>query len=436
MKVAIIGGGFLGLILAQKLSRKGYRATVLESDSQIGGLSTWHDYGRFVWDKYYHVILPSDRHLLGLIGELGLTPEMRWYRTRTGFLWQNRLVSMSDTREFLRFPALKWHEKIRLGLGILRCVHADRLEDLHDQTAHSWLKSQFGTRVYATIWAPLLLSKFGPLAQQVPASFIQATIARYYSARSRRGGHEAMGYLSGGYRPLLEALQREIEGCGGIVELKCAVSMLRDLGDEGIAVTTSTGERIFDRVVSTLPTPDFRRISGSPPVAESGSAKPPAYLGIVCGVLQLKRSLSGYYVTNLIQRGLPFTGIVELTQLVRLKETGGVHVVYLPRYDLPDSPWFEMTDSMILTRFFEGLGGIWPEIEKDILDVHIHRQKRVQPIFLPGTRVRRESLANARGTLVSVNSELIGTDTLNNNAIVRLANRFLEERFGESGRAR
>ena len=48
------------------------------------------DYGAFTWDRFYHVILPQDAHLLSLLGELGLEPDLRWKTTGTGMVvWNN-----------------------------------------------------------------------------------------------------------------------------------------------------------------------------------------------------------------------------------------------------------------------------------------------------------------------------------------------------------
>ena len=64
MNIGIIGGGMMGLVLAQRLSQQGHAVTIFESNKQLGGLTTYHDYGPFIWDRFYHVILPSDTYLI------------------------------------------------------------------------------------------------------------------------------------------------------------------------------------------------------------------------------------------------------------------------------------------------------------------------------------------------------------------------------------
>src|SRR4029077_8868090 len=102
----IVGGGLLGLTLALRLRSHGYRVTLLEAADHVGGLADAWQLGDVTWDRHYHVTLLSDMHLRGLLRELGLDEQMRWVQTRTGFLVDGRLHSLSNVWEFLRFPPL------------------------------------------------------------------------------------------------------------------------------------------------------------------------------------------------------------------------------------------------------------------------------------------------------------------------------------------
>ena len=65
------------------------------------------------------------------------------------------------------------------------------------------------------------------------------------------------------------------------------------------------------------------------------------YLGVVCVLLVLSKKLSPYYVINLLDKDLPFTGIVEVTNVVDSTDFDGRHLVYLPKYFAP-------SDSIVL----------------------------------------------------------------------------------------
>jgi protoporphyrinogen oxidase len=420
-RVGIVGAGTLGLTLAWRLAQAGERVVVFETARQPGGLATWFDYGDFVWDQYYHVITPGDRDLVALIEEIGLGPSLQWRPTRMGFLWRGRHLSMSSYREFLTFPALSLWSKLRLGLGLLYAARVRNVEPLEQIPASEWIPRVFGQAVWRTTWQPLLESKFGPLASRVPASLMVATIRRNVDMRSRTDGSERLGYLAGCYRSFFEHLIERIREKGGEVRLGASVEAIR--AETGAAeIETPAGVERFDRVISTIPNPLFRKLASGVPGLPAETQAEPAFLGVVCLVLVLRRQLSPFYVTNLIDRDLPFTGIVEYTALADTAHLGGHHLVFLPRYEPPDSPWFQRSDADLLETAYAGLERVWPDLRSQVVSGWVHRARRVQAIWLPGTRPRTEPLASTIAPVESLTAELVGLDTLNNNAIVRLVN--------------
>src|SRR6185369_1818613 len=111
----IVGGGLLGLTLALRLAQRGHRVTVLEAADHVGGLADAWQVGDITWDRHYHVTLQSGAYLRGILRELGLDSELQWRQTRTGFLIDGKLHSLSSSWEFLKFPPLKLIDKLRLG---------------------------------------------------------------------------------------------------------------------------------------------------------------------------------------------------------------------------------------------------------------------------------------------------------------------------------
>ena len=66
--------------------------------------------------------------------------------------------------------------------------------------------------------------------------------------------------------------------------------------------------------------------------AEKARLRDITYQGIVCPSLLLRKPLSPYYVTNITDRWVPFTGVIEMTALVDRERFGGLSLVYLPCY--------------------------------------------------------------------------------------------------------
>ncbi|MDG2014847.1 MAG: FAD-dependent oxidoreductase, partial [Pirellulaceae bacterium] len=109
---AIVGGGMLGLTLAHRMSAQGHHVSLIEAGDQLGGLTSVWELGSVTWEKHYHVILLSDSRLRNLLQEVQLEDQLKWVETKTGFFTDGQMYSMSDTKEFLTFPPLKFIEKI------------------------------------------------------------------------------------------------------------------------------------------------------------------------------------------------------------------------------------------------------------------------------------------------------------------------------------
>ena len=105
----------MGLALARRLSVQGHNVSVYESDKQLGGLATYHDFGAFIWDRFYHVILPTDTHLLDFLSDIGLREQVGWSTTQTGFFVDEQFHPLNNSMDFLRFPPLSLWSKFRLA---------------------------------------------------------------------------------------------------------------------------------------------------------------------------------------------------------------------------------------------------------------------------------------------------------------------------------
>jgi protoporphyrinogen oxidase len=154
----------MGIALARRLAVDGLHVTVLESDDQPGGLATWHDFGDFYWDRFYHVMLPTDRHLIRFISEIGLDDSLEWRRTYTGFFVNRTMYSISTNLEFLKFPLLSMLSKIRLAWTMLYCSRINDWRRLETVPVEDFLLRTSGSEAYNRLWRPLLLAKLGQRA--------------------------------------------------------------------------------------------------------------------------------------------------------------------------------------------------------------------------------------------------------------------------------
>ena len=96
-KWGIIGGGIMGMTLAHRLAQQGYKVTIFEAASDLGGLASAWKVNGFVWDKFYHVILLSDLRTRSMLKEFNLDDKINWVETKTGFFTDGKLYSMSNS---------------------------------------------------------------------------------------------------------------------------------------------------------------------------------------------------------------------------------------------------------------------------------------------------------------------------------------------------
>jgi protoporphyrinogen oxidase len=421
--VAIAGGGILGMSLALRLRAAGLAVTVLEGGAATGGLAAAARLGDYTWDRFYHVILLSDLRTRGLIDELGLSDRLRWGTTRTGFYTDGRLHSLSTTLEFLTFPPLSPFDKLRLGLTIF---YASRLKEWHrleDVPVESWLMSLSGRHVVEKIWLPLLQSKLGDNYRHASAAFIWAIIARMYAARRSGMKREMFGYVDGGYEVILSRLQARLDERGVETSRGRRVTAVYEDG-EGVELRFAEGRpRRFDRVVLTVPCRTIADLCPQLTAAERDRLRGVLYQGIVCASALLRRPLGGFYVTNITDAGIPFTGVIEMTALVDRDRFGGNTLVYLPRYLTQADAFWEKSDEEVRAEFVPALRRMFPHLEEeDILAFQVARARDV--LAISTLRYSAERLPPVRTSLPRtfiVNSAQIAAGTLNVNETLGVA---------------
>lgn len=416
----------LGMTLALRLRQQGHRPTIFEGAPATGGLAAPQEIGGFTWDRFYHVILASDANLLGLLAELGLRERVRWGTTRTGFYVDGRLYSLSSSLDFLMFPPLSLLDKARLAFTVL---HASRIRDwrpLEAIPATEWLRRLSGRRTVERIWRPLLESKLGPNAPLASAAFIWAVIARLYAARRSGLKREQFGYVDGGYDPVLAAFRDRLARDGVTLHAAAPVARVEAVdGATGARVTLRDGAaHDFDDVVLTLPASRIGALCPGLAPAERERLARVVYQGVICASLLLQRPLAGFYVTNITDAGIPFTGIIEMTALVDRARFGGHALVYLPRYLAQGDAYWGATDADVERDFLAGLARIHPALRPDdVLAFRVARAREVQALStLHYTERARPPLRTSIPGVFIVNSAQIANGTLNVNETVGLAN--------------
>ncbi|KAA0263564.1 MAG: FAD-dependent oxidoreductase, partial [Chlorobiota bacterium] len=104
---------------------------------------------------------------------------------------------------------------------------------------------------------------------------------------------------------------------------------------------------VFPKVVVTAAAPLAARLCTDLNADELSRLEGVLYQGILCASVLLDRPLGGFYVLNLLDGGLPFTGVIEMSTLVQPGHLGGYHLAYLPKYVPAEDPAFSLSDEEI-----------------------------------------------------------------------------------------
>ena len=422
-KWAIIGGGFLGMTLALRLSQQGKAVTLFEASPSLGGLAGTWKLGDVIWDRHYHVTLSSDIYLRSLLRELGLEKEIRWTTTRTGFYIDSKLYSLSTTLEFLKFPVLSLVDKLRLGTTILYAARLKDWKKLEGIPVTEWLEKWSGRTVVNKVWTPLLRAKLGDNYRETSAAFIWASIARMYAARKGGMKKESFGYVPSGYARVIQRFADRLERAGVQCRVGTPVKTISWGEPGGVRVDLGDGTReVFDQSVVTAAAPVISRLCPQLSATESSRLNHIKYQGIICASMLLKRPLSNFYITNITDRSVPYTAVIEMTALVPREHFGGRSLIYLPMYVPSDAPEFKLTDEQLQHRFLESLGRMYPHFSREeVLSFRISRVTHLLPIptlnYSKGVPDVRTSIPGVH----IVNSTQILNGTLNVNETVQLA---------------
>jgi protoporphyrinogen oxidase len=418
--VGIVGGGILGMTAAYRLAQAGVKPVLYERSSDLGGLVGSFDFDGHRVDRFYHVILPTDDRVIGLATELGLGERFRFRPTGVGFFDSGRLFSMNSLREFLTFPLLPFHDRLRLGAFVARCQLLSDYERLDDVPLEDWLLKLCGRRMVDRLWRPLLDSKFDGRYDDLPATYLWARTRRMSKTRDS-AGREVMGWLEGGYQTLIAALEHGIVELGGEVHAGQGVDQIVGSGDAASGLVVDGSFRPFDLVLCTLAPPQAGRLL-SPELAVRAPREQGRYLGVVCLLLRVTRSVSPYYTLNITDRRVPLTTVVETTHVVDPDYAGGV-LIYAAKYVDPSHPDLERPGENVEADYLGHVRAIFPTLrDEEILATRLQRARIVEPVHVLGGAKRIPDMFPLPG-LALASTTHVYPEIVNGQAVIGVADR-------------
>ncbi|MCB9455991.1 MAG: NAD(P)/FAD-dependent oxidoreductase [Anaerolineaceae bacterium] len=420
--IAVVGGGIMGVALAHKLSQNGFAVTVYERGSNLGGLAGYIDYDGIRMDRFYHTILSSDMSMQNLMEAGGVTGKRHFVATKQGFYDKGKLYPFNTPLDFLLFPPLNIFQRFRLGLQVIYAQFESDWHKMDVVPVADWLIKVSGRGVYNKVWKPLLRAKFDTTATDVPATYIWSRLRRMMGTREGVQSTEMMCYLENGYYTLIEALAQQCSERGVTFHLNTAVQEVVIEDGRAVGIQTAEGLTRYDAVISTLPSPVLSPLIPSAPDTFRTLLSNQQYLGVLCPMLLLKKSLMPFYVLNITDETIPFTAIVETTNLIDPQYTNGHHIVYLPKYLAPDNEMAQWPDDRVREEWMKHFRRMFPDFDESLItEFWVHRAKYVEPIRPMNTLDEIPPMQTPVERLYMGNTVMIYPELGNGEAVTRYA---------------
>lgn len=380
--IAIVGAGFTGLTAAYELAKKGLSVRLIESDDEPGGLAGTFEFSDGMRiEKFYHHWFNNDAYVKELIRELGYESEIVIQPSRNGMYYNGRHWRLTTPLDLLRFTALPFWDRIRLGLMVFRVRAVKDWKKIEGLSVREWLEPIVGKTVYRVVWEPLIKSKFSVHAEDINAVWFWKKLVLRGSTRDKTGGEE-LAYFKGGFGRLAEIIVDSIRQNGGEVTFGTAVTGLQT---EGSRITSlETRDETID-AKQFLFTPSFPIIAdilnGHVEQAYIDRLNRVKYLGNMCLVLRLNRSLSDTYWLNVNDPGFPFVGVIEHTNFDPPENYKGSHIAFLSKYLSVKDPVWNYSESEYADFAVEHLSRMFPDLDRSwIVEYRMWRSPYAQPV--------------------------------------------------------
>jgi len=384
MKIGIIGAGIAGLSAAYDLLEKGHDVIIYEADKRPGGLAAGFRDERWEWslEKFYHHLFTSDKDIISLVDELGMSDKLFFSRPTTSVIFNNEIVPFDSPKRWITFPGFNLLDVARFGLVSAYLRFSKPWRKLEKETADDWLRHWYGDKIYEMTWLPMLIGKFGPYYREANMAWMWARL----HVRSPK-----LGYFVGGFQAFVDTLTAAIQKRGGKILFDHPVQEIRSIGKNQLQIQTRDNVATYDCVLATTSPAQLARMAPLLPKNYLSQLLRLKSMGAVVLTLALKNPLmtqSNTYWLNIpayspdkSQNDIPFLALVEHTNYVDRKHYGGDYIVYCGDYVPPDHSYFSMSQDELEELFTGVLRRFNPDFKPDwVRKSWLFRATYAQPV--------------------------------------------------------
>ena len=411
-KITIIGGGISGLSTAWKLSEKGYKVDIIESDKSIGGLAKSIKVENYYFDIGPHSFFTEDIEIFNKVmnlfeGEQGEIP------------YSKRSVKMMFKEKYVDYPLSA--KSILFQMGILSAIMCSLsfaktyintsisslfVKKTQDEnlTVKQWAIGNFGKYLYLNFFKPYTEQfwkiKTSELSHRVIPSSKKLDFARtlkhllinkYLELSKREPGklllveRESLPsyYPKKGFGEIANKIGNQVKNNGGEIHTSQEVNEIVLNSENSFDVKTKDKTFSGDFVISTIPL--NRVISKIYPVPEENiikSAKKLEYLSLVLVYLMTKKQnvldcQYCYFVDK------PYNRISEMNSFSESSSPQDENILAVEISCHYGSKMWKTSDEEIFSICMQGIekDSLLKLKKEDIIDYKIIKVPSVYPIY-------------------------------------------------------
>lgn len=380
--VAIVGGGFTGLVAAYDLAKAGHAVTIFEANDHVGGLASSFEIAGYPIERAYHFLYQSDEDILTLAKELGIADKIKFHGSKIQYFHDGIDYPFNTPIDLLRFKPLSFLNRIRLGILTLYLKQVKNWRPLSTVTAWDWLNTWMGKQVTKEVWEPLLVGKFNHYYDKITMSWLWGRFNIRARSQNKDFSGECLGYPDGSFAIIVDALMRELIARGVAVKTNAKIASITT-SEQGVSVTTIFGEtKVFDSLISTVPSPVFAKLIASNQVEDTyiNRLNSIEYLDAVVMVFCTSQRLTDAFWYNIKDTRVPFLTLLSPSALAGNERYDGNEVYFVGAY-VPHDHAYMKPETDIRSEWIAGLKVMFPSFdESQIKDLKISKFRDAQHI--------------------------------------------------------
>jgi squalene-associated FAD-dependent desaturase len=262
--VAVVGGGWAGMVAARDLALAGAQVTLLERRAQLGGraFSFFDSRMDSTLDNGQHVLLGCCREMTALLRDLGLSHAVSWQEALDIPVWVNRHWSQLFSAKHLpgmmhllpglmRYQGLSGRERLRalhVGWAMTQAHMDDRLDQ---QSFATWLQKRGqSARAIVHLWDLVGVSVLNCHAERLSA---KAAIEAFRIGVLPGADAARMGLFTQPLGDLARSMGEELDHLGVTVRLLTAVQRLEVEDGQVLGLVIDGTIEPVRRVVAAVP---------------------------------------------------------------------------------------------------------------------------------------------------------------------------------------